>query len=235
MTPAPARTLRSAARLALAAAPFALAFGAAPAAAQDDAGDRVNTLIIYGDDACPPSPPGEIVVCARLDESERFRIPEALRQSDDPANEAWASRVRSFEAVGDFGPLSCSPVGLGGELGCTAEMIEAAYAERAQAPGVRFSQLIAEARDERLSTIDEEAAETQARVEEVERQYEERLRRERAGEVPESYDPTPPPAEVVDPSRLPPAPPSADTPFEDPDDDGPQPIDPQAPEVTGPM
>lgn len=214
--------------LAVAATPLALFLSAAPAAAQDESGDRVNTLIIYGDDACPPSTGDEIVVCARMDESERFRIPERLRQSDDPANEAWASRVQSFETVGDFGPLSCSPVGAGGELGCTAEMIEAAYAERAQSSDVRFSQLIAEARDERLADIDAEAAATQARVEELERQYEERLRRERDGEVPTSLDPSPAPAEVVDPSRMPPAAPAADVPFDDAEDDRPRPIDPQA-------
>src|SRR5690606_16959082 len=113
---------------------------------------------------------------------ERYRIPERLRQSDNPANNAWANRVQAFEAVGDFGPLSCSPIGTGGELGCTAEMIEAAYAERAQSSNVRFSQLIAEERAERLSTIDADAAATQARVEELERQYDERIRRAQEGE-----------------------------------------------------
>ena len=71
----------------------------------------------------------QIVVCARLEESERFRIPERLRQSNDPENEPWASRVRAYETVGQFGALSCSPVGSGGELGCTAQMIENAYRE----------------------------------------------------------------------------------------------------------
>lgn len=211
--------------LALAAAPVAFA---GPASAQDEGGDRVNTLIIYGEDECPPSASGEIVVCARMDESERFRIPERLRQSGDPANEAWAARVKSYETVGDFGALSCSPVGLGGELGCTAEMIEAAYAERAQSSNVRFSQLIAEARDERLAEIDAEAAATQSRVEAIERDYEERLRREQAEEPAATIDPSAPPAEVVDPSRAPPAAPSADVPFDDASDEAPRPVDPQA-------
>ena len=219
--------------LAFAAAPGALALMAAPAAAQDDGGDRVNTLIIYGDDDCPTSEGSEIVVCARMDEGERYRIPERLRQSEDPANEAWASRVQSFETVGDFGPLSCTPVGAGGELGCTAKMIEAAYAERAQSSNVRFSQLIAEERAERLATIDEEAAATQARVEEQERLYDERLRRAQEGEVAETVDPSSPPAEAVDPSRIPPAPPSADVPLDNDEDEGPQPIDAQAPGVSG--
>ena len=41
----------------------AMAF-AAPAVAQDAAGDKVNQLIIYGNDACPESTT-EITVCAR--------------------------------------------------------------------------------------------------------------------------------------------------------------------------
>jgi len=218
--------------LALAAAPGTLALMSGPAAAQEQGGDRVNTLIVYGDDECPKSEGNEIVVCARMDEGERYRIPERLRQSDDPANNAWSNRVQAFEAVGDFGPLSCTPVGAGGELGCTAEMIEAAFAERAQSSNVRFSQLIAQEREERLATIDQEAAATQARVEELERQYEERIRRAQEGEVAGSVDPSAPPA-VVDPSRIPPAPPSADAPLDDAQDDGPQPIDPQSPGVSG--
>ena len=177
----------------------------APAAAQSDAGDRVNTVIVYGDDECPQSSDAEIVVCARLEESERFRIPEKLRQSSDPENEPWASRVRAYETVGNFGALSCSPVGSGGELGCTAKMIEAAYREKATGSDVRAGELIAAAREERLETIDSEAAATQARVEELERQYLERARAEEAGEVaPRQTDPNVP--VVVNPSDIAPAP-----------------------------
>jgi len=187
--------------LPLAIASAAIGLWTAPVAAQDEAGDRVNTVIIYGDDECPASTDGEIVVCARMDEGERFRIPEALRQSSNPANESWVSRVKSYETVGDFGPLSCSPVGAGGELGCTAQFIEAAYAERRGGPGVRAGELIAQARGERLATIDAEAAETQARVEELEREYMTRVQAEDAGETapPAAASSTP---VVVDPSEI---------------------------------
>ncbi len=187
-----------------AAAFIALGFAPTPAAAQDQPGDRIQVLEVYGDDPCPVSTENEIVVCERLDESERYRIPEALRGSDSPANEAWANKVRSYETVGDFGPLSCTPIGAGGELGCTAQMIAAAYAERRGGPGVRAAELVAAAREERLSTIDAEAAETQARVEELERQYMERLERERGSEAPESAAPASEPR-VVDPLAMPPA------------------------------
>ncbi|HEY6814807.1 MAG TPA: hypothetical protein VI168_04635 [Croceibacterium sp.] len=191
--------------LVLAAATAAATLATVPAAAQDAAGDRVNTVIVYGDDECPQSDGGDIVVCARLEESERFRIPEALRRSNDPENEAWANKVRAYETVGNFGALSCSPAGSGGELGCTAKMIEAAYRERETGSDVRAGELIAAARDERLSTIDAEAAATQARVEELERQYMARVEAEEAGQVaPRQTDPNVP--VVVDPSQIRPAP-----------------------------
>lgn len=169
---------------ALFAAAPALSLGAAPAAAQDQAGDKVNMVIIYGDDACPVSTDDVITVCARKSENERYRIPENLRSSDSPENTAWAKRAESFEMVGAFGAFSCSPTGAGGFTGCTQDMISAAYGEKGEASGIRFAQLIAAARAERMSTIDQEAAETQARVETLERAYMEKLERERAGPAP---------------------------------------------------
>lgn len=178
---------------------------AMPAAAQDDAGDRVNQVIIFGDDECPQSTGDTITVCARLDESERYRIPPRLRTSDSPENESWTRRALALEAVGDFGPLSCTPVGAGGDLGCTMEMIEAAYAERANSSDLRFAELIAEERAERLATIDAEAADTQARVEELEEAELQRRREAQSAAIPgEEYDPSAPPATVVDPDRIPP-------------------------------
>lgn len=178
-------------------------FAPLPAAAQDEAGDRVNVLDVYGNDPCPPSSTGEIVVCRRLDEGDRYRIPENLRESSSPANQSWAQRVRSFEAVGDFGPLSCSPVGAGGELGCTAKAIAAAFEERRTGFGARASEQIAAARAERLSTIDEEAAATQSRVEQIEREYMERVRREEEGETSAGAAPVTTPR-VAEPLAMPP-------------------------------
>ena len=150
---------------------LAVALAPAPATAQSAADEpKVNQLIIYGDDKCPPSTDQEITVCARLDESERYRIPEDLRESSGPENTAWVNKVKSFEAVGNFGPLSCSPRGSGGELGCTMKMIETAYAEKANSSSVRFAELISKARQERLAKIDASSAATQARVEAIEKE-----------------------------------------------------------------
>jgi len=172
----------------------------APATAQDEAGDRVNTVIIYGDDECPESTDDTITVCARMDESERYRIPPNLRQSDDPANDSWTARVRSFEQVGRFGQQSCTPVGAGGDLGCTIQMIENAYADRAEGQDIRFSQLIEEARADRLSEIDAEAAATQRRVEELEESYMRQLESERDAPLPGEEEAMP---QVVDPDEIP--------------------------------
>jgi hypothetical protein len=144
--------------------------------AQDDAAQapepKVNQLIIFGDDKCPESTGDEITVCARLDENERYRIPPSLRSIEGPQNQSWASKVRSFETVGDFGPLSCTPVGAGGELGCTAKWIETQYAEKEQqhASNLHMADLISQERAKRLADLDEEAAATQARVEAIEKE-----------------------------------------------------------------
>jgi len=111
----------------------AAAFGlcSAPAAAQDEPGDKVNTVIIYGDDACPASAEGEIVVCARLNEDERYRIPEPLRRSSDPPQLGGISRVEALEeSQRDTRPGGCSVVGSFGHTGCTQELIRQWYADR---------------------------------------------------------------------------------------------------------
>lgn len=179
----------------------AAALGATSVSAQE-AGEKVNQLIVYGDDPCPVAADGEITVCARKDESERFRIPEALRATPSVQNDAWSNRVIAYETVGAAGTLSCSPVGAGGSTGCTQKLIDAAYAEKRSGSDVRFSQLIAEEREKRLSTIDEDAAETQQRVEEIEKQYQERDRaaQDAAGQ------PAPGAGAARTPSPTPPAP-----------------------------
>ena len=169
------------------------AFASAPAVAQD-AGERVNQVIVYGDDPCPQSSAEEITVCARKDESERFRIPEILRgDPDNPRNEPWTERVQAYETVGAAGIASCSPVGSGGATGCLAKLIDAAYKERREGSDTRFGALIEAERAKRLSTIDAEAAATQARVEQLEKEYDAKVARERAAEEAATSAPLPQP------------------------------------------
>lgn len=162
--------------------PFAVGLGlASPALAQDAAAEpKVNMVIIYGDDKCPASGDDTITVCARKAEAERFRIPETLRESTSPSNEAWNNKVIAYETVGRAGTMSCSPTGAGGWTGCTGQMLKQAAGEKASDPNIRFGQLIAEERAKRLSTIEAEATEAQSRVEEIERQMAEKRRAEEA-------------------------------------------------------
>ena len=174
--------------IALAFASLAL-LGAPAASAQDtsaqDRGEKVNQLIVYGDDPCPVSQGDEITVCARKSESERFRIPAPLRESGDlQKNEAWNNKVLAYETVGNTGTQSCSPVGAGGWTGCANKLIGNAYAEKRESSDVRFSELIQAEREKRLSTIDKDATATQRRVEEAEREYEAR-QRARSGDTAE--------------------------------------------------
>ncbi|MFM5894281.1 MAG: hypothetical protein ACKOQM_07605 [Novosphingobium sp.] len=163
------------------AAPLVLStFFAAPAAAQDAAEPKVNALIVYGDDKCPASTDDTITVCARKSESERYRIPENLREHFSPQNEAWNNKVLAYETVTKTGTQSCSAVGAGGWTGCSGKLINDAYAEKKLDPNIKFAELVAAERAKRLATIDQDAAETQARVEELETQVEARQKADAA-------------------------------------------------------
>lgn len=162
---------------------FAALAGSSSLAAQEAGSEKVRMVIVYGDDAAPTPDGDEIVVVARMPEAERFRIPENLRFSDNPANQAWINRVEKLEFVGNFGTLSCSAVGVGGSTGCTQAMIRDAYADKKASASARFGQLIAAARAERLSKIDQTSAEEQARVEQIEKEYMQRLEKERGGDT----------------------------------------------------
>ena len=92
---------------------------------------RVNEIIVYGTDPCPRSTDDEVVVCARKPESERFRIPEKLRQGGSlQSRQAWANRAIAFETYGKTGINSCSPVGPAGFTGCSQQLVNQAFKER---------------------------------------------------------------------------------------------------------
>jgi hypothetical protein len=145
---------------------------AAPAATQvaGPADVRVNQLIIYGDDPCPESQdPNEITVCARLPDSDRYRVPPSLRDNPNaPENNSWANRATELSYVGRTGTDSCSTVGGGGFTGCFNQIVNQARAERRAAGNdVNFTRMIEEARQRRDQRIQEQA---QAAEEEAQRQ-----------------------------------------------------------------
>jgi hypothetical protein len=99
---------------------FATPIGAAEPATPPPP-SRIANLVVYGNDPCPAGKDGEIVVCARQPESERYRIPKELRakrKQNHPA-ESWTARARTMDEVSQkVLPDSCSAVGSGGQSGC---------------------------------------------------------------------------------------------------------------------
>ncbi len=165
-----------------------------PVAAQQPSeqspGEKINQLIIYGEDPCPASSDGSITVCARKEEAERFRIPALLRgDPNSAANESWSERVKAYETVGAAGVNSCSPVGVSGASGCVTKLVNRAYAEKKQSSDIQFGKLIEEERAKRMQSIDADTAAEQARVEVLEKAYEAKLARERAAETPATQPP----------------------------------------------
>ena len=127
--------------------------------------EKINQLIIYGDDKCPQSSGDVIVVCARLGEEERYRIPQKLRSLEVPeSKKAWTQKVLAYEHVAANGTMSCSAVGAGGFTGCGLKDIDAAYGEKGEDVGLAFGRLIAAERAKRLSGIDAEAEDVEDRV-----------------------------------------------------------------------
>ena len=137
----------------------------APTAATAPTTEKVNLIIVYGEDACPQSQGDDIVVCARKGEEERYRIPEPLRGNpNEPSKQAWGERVRSMEYIGRSGTESCSPVGSGGATGCFAQLSRLAKAERQALDNASWKDLVEAERGRRLSTIDADSDAIEARV-----------------------------------------------------------------------
>jgi hypothetical protein len=112
----------------------ALAATAAPALAQDEPPSppaRESQIEVFGRDPCPQSTDGEIVVCHRRPEEERYRIPEPLRHSRDRVEQAWGARAETMNEVSnEVLPNSCSVIGSYGQSGCQQAFINQWYASR---------------------------------------------------------------------------------------------------------
>ena len=94
--------------------------------------NKVVSMVVYGDDPCPTGDSGEIVVCSRQPESERYRVPKEMRKPPkQPAQRSWKERNEAVEdATRASRPNSCSPVGSNGQTGCTAAMLRQWQAEQ---------------------------------------------------------------------------------------------------------
>ena len=97
--------------------------------------ERIRNVTINPNEACPASTSDEIVVCSTL--VEPYRIPKALRNppKKDAASQSWVNRAATMDEVGRRAgglPDTCSPVGSGGQTGCTAMMLQQYAAEKAE-------------------------------------------------------------------------------------------------------
>lgn len=101
--------------------------------------ERVENVVVYGDDPCPKAQGDDIVVCGRKPETERYRIPKELRRSrDQRRGAAWATRVAEMEEATRFTkPNSCSVVGSWGQTGCLEAAIRNWIGERRAAKAQR--------------------------------------------------------------------------------------------------
>jgi len=147
-------------------APAAVFAQASPAPPSGPPSEKVTQVIVYGDDPCPQSQGDEIVVCARLPDSDRYRIPSELRTDpNSPQVQSWANRARSIEYVGRSGTDSCTPIGGGGFTGCTQQLTAKAREERRTTLGeASWADAVAKEREKRLGNLDAESAAIEAQV-----------------------------------------------------------------------
>ncbi len=100
---------------------------------------RQRLVTVFGNEACPkPSSSDEVVVCARLPESEVYRIPEALRRAENRQSVLTQNRALLLgDGTGGAGNSigSCSAVGPGGFTGCNRNQVDAWAQDRTNRMG----------------------------------------------------------------------------------------------------
>jgi hypothetical protein len=145
--------------------------------AADVANLRLNQLIIFEGDTCPPSNGDVINVCAILPRADRYRVPERLRTDPNSvAGQSWTNQAIALSYVGAGGIGSCSTVGPGGFTGCAQQLINRAVAERRGRPEVNWARLIEQARQERLGQIGQQSAAAEQDADDNRRAQELRIR-----------------------------------------------------------
>jgi predicted Abi (CAAX) family protease len=112
-----------------------------PAPNADTSQPRRRLVTVFGTEACPkPTSSDEIVVCARLPDSEQYRIPEQLRQAQNQVSPFQANRKlllgdASAGTTGAGAVGSCSTIGPGAQSGCNQQDIDAWAADRSSRMG----------------------------------------------------------------------------------------------------
>ena len=102
-------------------------------AASNTPPQKVRSVTVTGDQPCPKSTNGEIIVCSHADRDEKFRIPPKFREAPHPAaNNSWTNRAALIDEVSrEAGglPNTCSVNGAGGQTGCSWQALQQWQAE----------------------------------------------------------------------------------------------------------
>lgn len=111
-----------------------------PAAGADTSKPRQRLVTVFGSEVCPkPTSNDEVIVCARLPESEIYRIPKRLRGANDKVASPFIANRNLLLGDGSGGAGSaigsCSQIGPGGYIGCTRKQVEAWAADRTERMG----------------------------------------------------------------------------------------------------
>ena len=106
---------------------------AAQQAESGKAVQRIRNVQLQRGEKCPTATTDdEVVVCGTVEEP--YRIPKALRESKpDAVQQSWVNRAATMDEVGREAaglPDTCSPVGSGGQTGCTQKLLRNYAAEK---------------------------------------------------------------------------------------------------------
>lgn len=111
-----------------------------PVIDSDGTQPRQRLVTVFGNEECPkPTSKDEVVVCARLPDSEIYRIPKQVRQAENRVSPLQANRnLLLGDASGGAGGAigSCSVIGGAGEIGCTRRDIDNWARDRTNRMGV---------------------------------------------------------------------------------------------------
>jgi hypothetical protein len=96
---------------------------------------RIRQVTLTGNQPCPQSSSEEVVVCAHENPADQYRIPKRLRDSGPiPAqNQSWTNRAAVADQTSRVAaglPNTCSPIGTGGQTGCSQQIARDFAAER---------------------------------------------------------------------------------------------------------
>ena len=112
---------------------------ATPVFAQATAGQppsKIRSVTLTGNQKCPVSTvPDEVIVCARVAPGEQYRIPKEVRNEGpiEQKDQSFAAKQDRLDEVGRAAgglPDSCSPVGTGGQTGCTQQLLQRSAADK---------------------------------------------------------------------------------------------------------